>query len=1438
MEEKVDAVSYSRNRDSVVPTRKVAKLGGQARSASLVGRVKKPFKVPSNSQPKVKGGRRVISNDKTRRVGLNMGVFDSTKEMQNNMMALAGRMDGLSKAEIEAELIEQARLEEEQEREAQFLKMSPFQQTEHLLSKALGHDVKLVFPKGFANREVAPIYNDEGEVIPAALEPAKKSGDIDARLADIAGSLDMSELTANRYFGENGRDAFFKRCKWLHKQLKMTVIPPTPKSSRLEPLSTTSGGASGSLMGSSRENLAFEDRREKKAQSGSQEEMIAFAPIRTPSNMSYFSTRLAKFSGGTGGIGTDGKHVPASMTTTRIGKGTQIDESVRMNDLMMLRMNALRSGEEDVDEYLDGGGEGEGEGDDETKEKMYAEMLRAMSHEDGSNELLENFDEMQATYDMPATTSTSMVKTASFTNLSQSEAESVQGDAASDTIEVFDPFAVTAPLRKTWLGTQDDKLSVNSSEVDTLEMFLHEPTVQDLGKGSQTGLEVPMSPRSSYVSACMKLGITPRPSILIRKKLTKRLDLPHQGMGNAIAKILAQSLPDLPFIESVNVEDNRLDDEGLEPLLQAISSMPNIIDLNLSENEIGPATAAMLKSYLASPNCSLERLTLRQADVDDYECEAFVNSLKHNKSVRSLNLSYNFIGRAENLNTVMPDLTTGGEALASLLRDDGCILQMLSLDWNMIRLDGAVDLARSLEVNKSLTSLSLSFNAMGHDGGIALGVSLLNNKSLTYLNIANNGIDASACFVICSSVMENPHLDELILDGNPIADQGSKAVMMIPLISGSKVKISTSDCNITIRDSLCWFDFANPLREYDLNMEDGFERAVALVLLYVVAGHQSYIFDSVSHDPTTEAQRKAGRSGGKVKPIELVPFMSDCRKHSFNALQRTVYNNLLKLQEAASDIKMAIELFNEIDEDGSGELDKSEMKVLLERMGFDHDEKRINEIYFVYDVDQGGLMEVHEFLIFLKAQKTEAIERIKDLCEQPLMALKSEPDVKWVPPTTGRLYMKVQDGFAKKPVHKIMSSCDKEFLHSVAKASGNNSLKMMMDGIDGVKLRLDEGLAMYKMMMMETNNKIEVLSKVLLQMANSSDAKQLVNNSLGGDLSEIARLKREMGSALRPLLGNPNGYYDLDLSLSTDRFCLSKLLEVSETYTHDRMRKEMNDVGVAGDLSQKGNQSCFRNEMLDGRAVVADIDFVGNMPKVGRLEFDFIGGDRFGTDDLFVSDERFIKILLNHFLIHPEDTPDAVKRLKRDKELADKCLGCDGHTLFQCSLRRAELISIHMGEFYDNLYQRQKQILDVMQREAQAEKAAMEEHLRGKKGGGNANANKGAAKGKAQPKKAGKGSNSSSSSAVVNASSIGPSIPSGKSGKAASLAVKKDKFDDTDHALVEDDLALGINVEDAADMSSDESTIDGEPDSDPDSEDGNGGGGGRCRWRCRHYPLR
>ena len=162
-----------------------------------------------------------------------------------------------------------------------------------------------------------------------------------------------------------------------------------------------------------------------------------------------------------------------------------------------------------------------------------------------------------------------------------------------------------------------------------------------------------------------------------------------------------------------------------------------------------------------SPTCPLERLILRNADVDDFECERFVEAIKENKSLVELDLSNNKIGSAENLNTVMPDLVTGGEALAELLRLPQCNLRTLKVDWNMIRLDGAIDFADSLRTNATLTYLDLSFNSLSTEGGITLGVSILSNTTLETLILTSNNLDSVACFTICAGIIENRGLKNI-----------------------------------------------------------------------------------------------------------------------------------------------------------------------------------------------------------------------------------------------------------------------------------------------------------------------------------------------------------------------------------------------------------------------------------------------------------------------------------------------------------------------------------------------------------------------------------------------------------------------------------------------------------------------------------------------------
>ena len=193
-----------------------------------------------------------------------------------------------------------------------------------------------------------------------------------------------------------------------------------------------------------------------------------------------------------------------------------------------------------------------------------------------------------------------------------------------------------------------------------------------------------LSPRSRYIDGCIRKKLNPRLSLILRKSFTKCLDLQHHGIGDEMAVLFAEAIVDIPYVEALNMADNNLTDKGLSAIIDAISRMKDLIDLNLSYNVIGENAAGSLSSYLASPSCALIRLALQRADVDDMECERIVSSLRTNRSLTDLDLSENLVGSHEQLNTVLPDITTGAEALAELLTSPHCIIQTLKLGQVLI----------------------------------------------------------------------------------------------------------------------------------------------------------------------------------------------------------------------------------------------------------------------------------------------------------------------------------------------------------------------------------------------------------------------------------------------------------------------------------------------------------------------------------------------------------------------------------------------------------------------------------------------------------------------------------------------------------------------------------------------------------------------------------
>jgi hypothetical protein len=133
-----------------------------------------------------------------------------------------------------------------------------------------------------------------------------------------------------------------------------------------------------------------------------------------------------------------------------------------------------------------------------------------------------------------------------------------------------------------------------------------------------------MTPRQKYLREILRKKALPYP-VLCRRRKDKpgTLDLTGAGVGDVIIESLAQVLDGLHDVDTLLLADNRLTDLSLDPLLEAIASLPHLTSLDLSGAKMD-ASSAKLREYLASDECALRSLVMSRADVDDWECADFM----------------------------------------------------------------------------------------------------------------------------------------------------------------------------------------------------------------------------------------------------------------------------------------------------------------------------------------------------------------------------------------------------------------------------------------------------------------------------------------------------------------------------------------------------------------------------------------------------------------------------------------------------------------------------------------------------------------------------------------------------------------------------------------------------------------------------------------------
>ena len=585
-------------------------------------------------------------------------------------------------------------------------------------------------------------------------------------------------------------------------------------------------------------------------------------------------------------------------------------------------------------------------------------------------------------------------------------------------------------------------------------------------------------------------------------------------MGDDTGLIFAQSLKNMPFLQSLNLSDNCLTDISLNNMIESLGALPVLTYLNLSCNIINHHAATALATFIAK-NRTLTTLILSQADIDDYECELFVAATAENMTLKELNISNNHIGKSELSPVLRKKNGNGADAFASMIGSPDCSLENLNMRWNQIRHQGACNLAQSLDCNKSLIVLDLGYNCLGNESAEIIGSVLMNNKTIASLNLENCNIQGQGCFTLCTGIKENHSLTYVCLDNNPISEFGAVLLMQVPIEVGNRVKISAQNCNIMkIATSCSKFNHFEMDTDYELQLHDPFQRAIALRLLWLVATNPKYIFTKFQH------HRCIPRKGRKVEidDIHLIKKVSTEKMKHLNDKNRNVLKNLNSILTAAGDIEKARSLFEKYDVDGNNSLDAYEMQKLLEDINIKCDIVSVQDAIKAYDIDGAGTIELGEFCLYLNAQAEEARALIKELTETNIFVEREHPTSKYIPPAHGKLVISVARNYANIESPPLFtSSALQSCLDMVSVGYLGSRNKLLGFSIMNTSLLKNEAVQLFHIMKEEISDPAEVLVKILPRMTVSKEASDVMTRCLP-DLNDQHRLRNAMGCCLNPLL--------------------------------------------------------------------------------------------------------------------------------------------------------------------------------------------------------------------------------------------------------------------------------------------------------------------------------
>jgi len=257
--------------------------------------------------------------------------------------------------------------------------------------------------------------------------------------------------------------------------------------------------------------------------------------------------------------------------------------------------------------------------------------------------------------------------------------------------------------------------------------------------------------------------------------------VPDAALGpNALRELCSFLANDTRF-GILQLSGNILGDEGSERLANLLRHNSSLVSLDVRGTGMGQhAFAALLDAVAEHPSLtSLDASSLKSDGrmfLGSVGAKALGRLLKRNTVLRKLHLSNTSLGGGN------AGLSTGGsEGVGSIVRGLCLNRTLISLDLsaNDVGPRTGARLAEAIAAVRSVEVLHLSENSLGDTGIALLSESLRKMECLRVLDLRKNKIGLAGLTILSDCVGELISLQELLLDGNAMADFGSGAAARV-----------------------------------------------------------------------------------------------------------------------------------------------------------------------------------------------------------------------------------------------------------------------------------------------------------------------------------------------------------------------------------------------------------------------------------------------------------------------------------------------------------------------------------------------------------------------------------------------------------------------------------------------------------------------------------